>query len=379
MKYQAVVFVSTLLWNYAFSDTCVTPFGVTSNCTSIYDCGELLKVFEQTPLSSDVVSFLRQSQCGFEGSTPRVCCGPLPVRKQQVVTQKPTTSRPVITKRVDPVFPEDAYPAPQDTCGVDTDNNNIYGGTVTDLDEYGWLTLLGYLTSTQNISYKCGGTLINQRTVLTAAHCLTGAALKKVGALVTVRLGEYDIQTEIDCLAGACADPPQEIAIQGAYPHSGYDDRNRNKRDDIGLVRLARRAKYTFYVQPICLPSNALIEPPADVFVAGWGRTLESISSPIKLKQVLPIFNKEECSQKFSKLNAELTDKQFCAGGLSNKGTCKGDSGGPIMRKRPEGVWEIVGIVSFGNGCGKAGWPGVYTAVAQYSDWIQSTMQQINV
>ncbi|KAJ0175736.1 hypothetical protein K1T71_008895 [Dendrolimus kikuchii] len=378
-KYQVVFFVSSLFWNYALSESCVTPLEQTSNCISIYDCNALLTAFEQRPLPSHVVSFLRQSQCGFDGYTPRVCCGPLPVRKAQEVTQRPTTSRPVITKGVDPVYQEDAYPAPENSCGADPNNQNIYGGTIADLDEYAWLSLLGYLKRDQTMTYQCGGALVNQRTVLTAAHCLIGEITRVVGILKTVRLGEYNTESDIDCLKDACADPLQEIEVQGAYPHSGFNDRNRNRRDDIGLVRLAKRATYSFFVQPICMPNNARLEPPADLFVAGWGKTLEGSSSNIKLKLVVPIFDKRECSQKYSRVNAILTDGQICAGGLKDKDACRGDSGGPLMRKRAEGVWEVVGIVSFGNECGKEGWPGVYTAVAQYSDWIQSKMQQINV
>lgn len=57
---------------------CVTPLGQTSVCSSIYDCAPLLTAFNQRPLSSEAINFLRQSQCGFEGYVPRVCCGPMP-------------------------------------------------------------------------------------------------------------------------------------------------------------------------------------------------------------------------------------------------------------------------------------------------------------
>lgn len=60
----------------------------------------------------------------------------------------------------------------------------------------------------------------------------------------TARLGEYDIQSPIDCVDEICASAPQEISVQSAFPHPGYRDKNRNRDDDIGLVRLARRVNY---------------------------------------------------------------------------------------------------------------------------------------
>lgn len=59
----------------------------------------------------------------------------------------------------------------------------------------------------------------------------------------TVRLGEYDIKKDKDCLSGICADAVQEIAVQSAYPNPGYSDQNVNRNDDISLLRLAKRAR----------------------------------------------------------------------------------------------------------------------------------------
>lgn len=99
----------------------------------------------------------------------------------------------------------------------------------------------------------------------------------------------------------------------------------------------------------------------------------------MKTKLGLPIFSKSDCFQKYKKLGAALTDKQLCAGGVFAQDACRGDSGGPLMKRRPDGVWEAVGVVSFGNGCGNDGWPGVYTNVASYKDWIQSMLRSTNV
>lgn len=377
-KRVCVFFVSTLFWSLAFSDECVTPLGRNSYCVSLYDCPELLNAFEQRPLPSHVVSFLRQSQCGFEGYIPNVCCGPIPAPS---ATQRPTqypTRRPV-SSGGNEYSPEDSSPASSNECGIDTNGDRIFGGQFTDLDEFPWMALLGYRTRKGTTTYQCGGVLINRRYVLTAAHCITGSVEKEVGTLITVRLGEYDTQSEVDCLDNTCADRPQEIPVASSYPHPGYMDKSKNRRDDIGIVRLARRATYSYYVQPICLVNNQeRLLAGNDVFVAGWGKTVQGKNSPVKLKLGLPIFNKDECSTKYRTLGANLGENQICAGGVFSQDACRGDSGGPLMRKKPDGIWESVGVVSFGYGCGRDGWPGVYTSVAGYVDWIRSTLQSTN-
>ncbi|KOB76290.1 Prophenoloxidase activating proteinase 1 [Operophtera brumata] len=272
------------------------------------ECSQLAAAINQRPLPTAVTSFLKQSHCGFDGSEPKVCCGPLP--------------------------------------------------------------------PSQN---NCGGVLINNRYVVTAAHCITGAIETQIGRLVTIRLGEYDKRTEVDCVYSVCAEL-QEIPVHIAVAHPGYSDNDKSRKDDIGIARLARRAHYSYYVQPICVVSNnERLNVGHEVYVAGWGKTLNGKNSDVKQKLNISIFSKDECITKYRRLGAAITDRQICAGGTFSEDTCRGDSGGPLMRKRPDGIWETAGVVSFGHGCGADGWPGVYTSVAHYLDWIDSTLSSTNV
>lgn len=149
------------------------------------------------------------------------------------------------------------------------------------------------------------------------------------------------------------------------------------------------------FIQPICLPSSQTFNPvDEDFVVAGWGRTLQGMlinlllsflcfswfciilarKSNIKLKLVVPFFNKQQCNDLYATAKAILTPKQLCAGGENAKDACNGDSGGPLMSRVGE-TWITYGIVSFGNGCGRQGWPGIYTDVSKYLPWIESNIR----
>lgn len=231
-------------------------------------------------------------------------------------------------------------------------------------------------------SIECGGFLINKRYVVTAAHCVTGKEVADTGRLINVRLGEYNTETEVDCVqlgtTSECADPVQNFGIEETIVHEGYrpvDTSFLKRENDIALVRLSGNVKYSEFVAPICLPSDSFpgTGENKQLVVAGWGRTLVSKRSPIKLKVNVPTYNFESCRQVYSLRNINLVDSQVCAGGNYAQDSCSGDSGGPLM-SRENGAWIAEGIVSFGLGCGVER-PAVYTKVQSFLPWIRSKLR----
>lgn len=94
----------------------------------------------------------------------------------------------------------------------------------------------------------------------------------------------------------------------------------------------------------------------------------------------VPVKSNDECAKTYKQANVDLKQTQLCAGGEKGKDSCRGDSGGPLMANYADENndinWYVVGVVSFGpSPCGMEGWPGVYTNVCDYADWIQSKMR----
>jgi len=275
--------------------------------------------------------------------------------------------------------------ASSENCGTNP-AVRVVGGENAQPGQFPWLANLGYRNS-GGLSYKCGGTIIGKRWVLTAAHCVTG--LPSSMRLGGVRVGEHDLRKDPDC--ERCSSV-QNLGIEQVIFHPDYN-KPHNFMNDIALLKLDREVEYNDNTQPICLPwwddhedytLNTFAGRPTVVEVAGWGATGPRGTDPAQILQFLevPIFEQKRCTETYKARGATLEDKQLCAGGVPGKDSCSGDSGSGLMRKVQVPVTlgkatifeprsQLIGAVSFGPSfCGTNNVPGVYARVNSYLSWI---------
>ncbi|XP_058125825.1 CLIP domain-containing serine protease B4-like [Anopheles ziemanni] len=257
------------------------------------------------------------------------------------------------------------------------------GDQFTSIDEFPWAVLIEYEKPNSQYGYHCGGSLINERYVLTAAHCVT--SLSPGWKVHRVRLGEWDLSSNPDCINDeydggilqACNNPPIDMDIEKIIVHSGYTHA-RNYHHDIALIRMAENVLYSLSVLPTCLPlSNEMVNishVDSSTYDVGWGKTdKHSTSHLVKLKVEMIVQSLQKCKPFYRRHRASLTETQMCAEGTKEKSACVGDLGGPLMRMVGD-VWYQIGLDSFGpKRCG-IGFPYVYTDVSKYVDWIRENV-----
>ncbi|KAA8582687.1 serine protease 27 [Etheostoma spectabile] len=237
-------------------------------------------------------------------------------------------------------------------CGRAVFNTRIVGGQDALPRSWPWQVSLQ-----ADGSHFCGGSLITDQWVLTAAHCLKETDLGTV-----VHLG-------VQSLSG-----PNLNAVSRNLSmircHPSYVPTNVNRYDnDICLLQLLTPVTFTDYIQPICLASeNSTFNPRVESWVTGFGVTDNGTLADILQEVAVPIVGNNECRCHYG----DLTQNMMCAGvPAGGKDSCQGDSGGPLVAKKGS-VWIQGGIVSYGESCGLPRIPGVYTRVSQYQDWINS-------
>ncbi|XP_045762382.1 phenoloxidase-activating enzyme-like [Maniola jurtina] len=294
--------------------------------------------------------------------------------------------REIIMRYDDVCEPSEFPPNPQQStlerpcCGIEVlAGNKILGGQDANIYQYPWLALI---KSTKDPGYRCGGSLISNRYVLTAAHCVYEPHSFQH---LYVILGEYNTTNSgPDCVQLSkdekqCTDGAVQIPIANYFVYPEHEALSRNhivQPHDIALFRLAEMVDFTDFIRPICLPTLDVSKSPKNqlkFFAAGWGAVnLTSIRSDIKQHVSLPFVSRKLCKSTYYNT---IWEHHICAGNRSNEDTCKGDSGGPLMHLR-NNIQELVGITSFGlMQCGTQGKPSVYTKVYDYLGWINETIR----
>ncbi|XP_062125012.1 LOW QUALITY PROTEIN: plasminogen [Drosophila sulfurigaster albostrigata] len=288
----------------------------------------------------------------------------IPQKKPPTTTTTTTTEVPLEPEDLDEIANNIVDP---DECGQqEYSTGRIVGGVEAPNGQWPWMAAI-FLHGPKRTEFWCGGSLIGTKYILTAAHCTRDSRQKPFAARqFTVRLGDIDLSTDAE------PSDPVTFAVKEVRTHERFS--RIGFYNDIAILVLDKPVRKSKYVIPVCLPRAGRM-PPKDrlpgrrATVVGWGTTYYGGKESTSQRQAeLPIWRNEDCDRSYF----QPINENFICAGYSDGGVdaCQGDSGGPLMM-RYDSHWVQLGVVSFGNKCGEPGYPGVYTRVTEYLDWIR--------
>merc|ERR1719259_121285 len=232
-----------------------------------------------------------------------------------------------------------------------------------EVNEYPWQARIE-----KNGVFWCGGSLLNSKWVLSAAHC----TIPDSTTGLRVVLGDHSRSdsNEADHLS---------FIVSTIINHPYYSSVTFNY--DYTLLKLSEPVDFMAnpHIRPICLPTSTSDMYTGDLAtVTGWGRTaFGGQNSDVLMEVEVTVLSNSECSNSYSTLNGapEITSEMICTAD-PGKSACHGDSGGPMVTTDGYGVtpgqnYEIIGVVSWGAGCASYGYPAVFARVTSVLSWIQ--------
>ncbi|XP_025832933.1 trypsin 3A1-like [Agrilus planipennis] len=241
-------------------------------------------------------------------------------------------------------LPFDGEPVPSNAEKIPS-FGRIVGGSEVDISNYPYQVALLYSSS-----QICGASIISHSWILTAAHCITSNTVSRY----SIRAGSnFRYSGGVTRAAG-------NIYVHGSYTSassSGYD---------IALIALQSALTFGGTINAVDLPSpNVNIPSGTNAITTGWGDTVEDGNGSSRLRGVtVPIVTNNECRSSYGN---RITSTMLCAGFPSGgRDACQGDSGGPLVASG----YGQVGIVSWGRGCARPNYYGVYSRVPALRNWI---------
>ncbi|XP_071478033.1 uncharacterized protein [Diadema antillarum] len=228
--------------------------------------------------------------------------------------------------------------------------SRIIGGSATQPGDWPWMVSL---RDRSNV-HRCAAVVISETRAITAAHC--------VDKFESAVLGDLKLST---------TSPSHVERDVVAVIHPEYDSTTID--NDIAVVIFENRVQFTNdYIRPICLEELGSTMPYVSCHITGWGHNAEGGHVTDTMQEAaVELFDRQQCRSYYSDRN--ITASMLCAGHVSGaRDTCQGDTGGPLQCQDGDGRFHLVGITSFGYGCGRESYPGVYTNVSGYWDFISN-------
>jgi len=251
-------------------------------------------------------------------------------------------------------------------CGVAERRSNkvsdpIVGGEDAKKGYYPWQVAIYYENT-----FLCGGSLIDNRHVLTAAHCFK--YLSTDLTLYKIVLGEHNRASN--------EGTEEERAVSRITQHRDYQ--YESDTHDVAIMKMDKEVVFGADINAICLAENNENLPIGrKCFMSGWGKLHNAGTSVDRLQHVaLPIVGLEHCQERNTFNNHVVNDRMICAGyndGLTYASGCHGDSGGPLACEETDGRWKLYGVTSWGSPqCNGLDRYTVFSRVSMYTDWINS-------
>ncbi|XP_043266310.1 trypsin beta-like [Colletes gigas] len=235
-------------------------------------------------------------------------------------------------------------------------DGRIVGGEETTIEQAPYQVSLEKLRSNKLFTHACGGSIISKNWVVTAGHCVDSKILSNY----QIRSGSTYVHQ------GAVH------RVQKVVRHNNFESEGSIPVNDISLFRVVDADAFKFNDQRKAVPlfsGNVESLAGKNAIVTGWGTT-DDIDEPSALRKVsVPVITAKSCNEAYEELYDRIPPGQVCAGLMKGgKDACQGDSGGPLVVSG-----QLVGIVSWGVGCGTPNYPGVYTDVSYYRQWVKTT------